>query len=123
MFTISVETQFLASHQLIMADGSKEPVHRHKWLVSADVSSGKLDAAGVVIDFRALKSALDSIVAEFDNVMLNNIDYFGRNGPSAENVARYIYEKLAPRLPKAVKLAGITVAEEPGCSARFVSDS
>ncbi|MFQ6036378.1 MAG: 6-pyruvoyl tetrahydropterin synthase family protein [Sedimentisphaerales bacterium] len=119
MFTVSVETRFRAAHQLIGPSGSKEPAHRHNWAVAADVSSDSLNTTGVVIDFRWLKAALDNIVAEFDNKSLSKIDYFRRNSPSAENVAKYIYEKLEPKLPKGLKLQGIRVIEEPGCSAGF----
>jgi len=119
MFTVSIETRFRASHQLILTDGSKEPAHRHDWLITADVSSDSLNAMGVVIDFRWLKAAVDNIVAEFDNKSLSRIDYFQRNNPSAENVAKYIYEKLEPKLPEGLKLQSIRVVEEPGCSARF----
>jgi len=119
MFTISVETNFWASHQLVLLDGSKEPVHHHNWLVSADVSSDKLNSMAVVMDFQELKAMVDDIVSEFDNVALNEISYFRQNNPSAENVARYIYEKLRAKLPEGVKLQNIRVVEEPGCAANF----
>jgi 6-pyruvoyltetrahydropterin/6-carboxytetrahydropterin synthase len=119
MFTISVETNFWASHQLILPDGSKEPQHRHNWLVIADVSSDKLNSMGLVINFQRLKRMIDNIVSQFNNISLDNIDYFRQNNSSAENVAKYIYEKLEPKLPKTVKLQSITVVEKQGCSAKF----
>jgi 6-pyruvoyltetrahydropterin/6-carboxytetrahydropterin synthase len=119
MFTISVETQFQASHRLILADGSREPVHSHRWSVTADVSSDKLNSMGLVMDFGRLRATVEDIVAELDDAPLERISYFQKNNPSAENVARYIYEKLEPRLPKGVKLHEIKVVEEAGCSAKF----
>jgi len=122
MLTISVDTHFWASHQLSLPDGSKEPVHSHNWSVTADVSPlwpNILSSMGLVMDFRRLKAMLDNIVAEFDNMALDSIDYFRPINSSAENVAKYIYEKLQLRLPKGVKLEAITVAEKPGCSAKF----
>lgn len=119
MFTVSVETQFQASHGLVLLNGSREAMHRHDWLVIADVSSERLNSIGLVIDFHQLKAELDNIVSEFDNGSLTTVAYFRRNNPSAENVARYIYEKLEPRLPRGLKLEYITVVEEPGCSAKF----
>ncbi|MCJ7675010.1 MAG: 6-carboxytetrahydropterin synthase [Sedimentisphaerales bacterium] len=119
MFTVSVETRFRASHQLARADGSKERPHRHQWSVTAHVSSETLDNRGVVMDFQQLKATLDNIVAELDKTTLSKIDYFQRNKPSAENVAKYIYEKLEPELPKGLRLRSIKVVEKPGCSARF----
>lgn len=125
MFTVSVETNFWASHQLALPDGSKEPVHHHNWLVSADVSSDKLNGMAIVMNFQELKAMVDNIVDEFDNPdlsKLNEISYFQQNSPSAENVAKYIYEKLRPKLPKGVKLQSIRIVEEPGCSAKFGPD-
>ena len=137
MFTVSVETHFRASHQLALppdegglsrhrrpaskdsGSAEVEPEHYHDWLVTADVSSDKLDSRAVVMDFRELRAAVDSIVARLDNTALNRTDYFRLNSPSTENVAKYIYEKLEPKLPKGVKLRNITVMEEPGCSVRF----
>lgn len=119
MFTISVETSFWASHQLFLPDGSKEDVHHHNWLVSADVSSDRLNSIAVVMNFQKLKAMVDNIVAEFDNTALNEIGYFQQSNPSAENVARYIYEKLRSKLPEGVKLRNIRVVEEPGCAASF----
>lgn len=121
MLTVSVETCFWASHQLTLPDGSKEPVHSHNWAVTAYVGSNTVSNMGLVMDFRRLKAMLDDIVAEFDNVALEGIDYFQQNNSTAENVARYIYEKLQTTLPKGVKLEAVEVAEEPGCAAKFAA--
>ena len=119
MFTVSVETHFWASHQLTLPDGSKEPLHHHNWVVTANLSSDKLDSMGFVMDFCRLKAVVDKTIAEFDNVPLDSIDYFRRNNSSAENVAKYIFDKLEPKLPGGVELRSIRVVEEPGCSAKF----
>ena len=119
MFTNSIEMHFRASHQLPQPDGSKEPLHHHNWAVTASISSDKLDDMGFVMDFRRLKAALDEITAEFDNMPLDSIDYFRQNTPSAENVAKCIFDKLEPKLPGGVELRSIKVIEEPGCSAKF----
>jgi 6-pyruvoyltetrahydropterin/6-carboxytetrahydropterin synthase len=119
MFTISVETRFRASHQLVLPDGSKEPIHHHDWLVTADVSSDRLDNMGVVMSFQKLRALMDSAVGDFDNAAIETVGYFQQNNPSAENVAKYIYDKLRMSLPDGVKLQNIRVVEEPGCSAKF----
>ena len=119
MFTIRVETHFRASHQLALPDGSKEPLHKHDWVVTAKVCSDKLDDMGLVMDFGQLKSMVDEITGGVGNGRFDSIDYFQRHNPSAENVAKYIFEKLEPKLPKGVKLRSIRVIEEPGCSAKF----
>jgi len=102
-----------------MGDGSKEPAHNHNLVVVAEVSSETLDDAGIIMDFCQLEDMVDEIVGEFDNVRLEGIGYFRRNNPSAENVAKYVYEKLEPQLPDDVKLALVRVVEDRGCSAKF----
>ena len=119
MFTVSVETHFWASHQLTLPDGSKESLHHHNWAVTADVNSSELNSMGLVTDFCWLKAMVDNIVADFDNIQLEQLDCFQRSNSSAENVAKYIYEKLKPNLPNGLKLNNIRVVEESGCSAKF----
>ena len=119
MFIISVERHFLASHQLVLPDGSKEPVHEHDWVVTVDVGSEKLNNMGVVMDFKTLQAMIDKIIAGFSNMALERIDYFQQNNPSAENVAKYIYEELRMGLAEDIKLLNVRVVEEPGCSAAY----
>ena len=71
------------------------------------------------MDFQTLQAMIDKTVASFDNTALESIGYFQQNNPSAENVAKYIYEKLLIELPEGVKLQNIRVVEEPGCWAMF----
>jgi 6-pyruvoyltetrahydropterin/6-carboxytetrahydropterin synthase len=119
MFIISVERRFRASHQLILPDGSKEPVHNHDWVVIAEVGSEKLNNIGVVMNFQKLQAMIDEIVAGFSNKPLETVGYFQQNNPSAENVSKYIYEKLQVGLAEGVELRSVRVVEEPGCSATY----
>ena len=119
MFEISVETQFNASHKIRLPDGSMESEHNHNWLVTAVLSSEKLNNIGIVMDFRMLRKFLKEIISQIENKSLNEIEYFEQNNPSAENVAKYFFEKLEPKLPKTVILSSISVIEEPGCRAKF----
>ncbi|UCF42410.1 MAG: 6-carboxytetrahydropterin synthase [Planctomycetota bacterium] len=122
LFTVSVETHFWASHELALPDGSREPPHQHNWAVTAEVSGNELNRMGLVMDFQRLRTMLDSIAGELDNTTIEKIDYFQKNCSSAENLARYIYERLEPKLPKGVKLEVVRVGEERGCSAKFSQD-
>ena len=83
------------------------------------VCGDKLNSMGLVMDFHKLKAMIDDIVSKFDNSPLYETDYFRRNISSAENVAKYVYEQLEPRLPEGVKLRHIKVVEEPGYSVKF----
>lgn len=119
MFTITVETHFWAQHRLVLADDSTEPLHGHNWAVTAEVGAEKLDENNLVMDFRRLKDAVENISAELSGKSLNEIEYFRQNGCSAENVAKFFYEKLRPLMPENVLLTGVSVTEQAGCSAKF----
>jgi 6-pyruvoyltetrahydropterin/6-carboxytetrahydropterin synthase len=119
MFEISVETNFMATHQLALLDGSQEPAHEHIWEVTAYVSSKKLNKMGVVMDFRGLEKMLDNITAPFEKKMLNDFEYFQKYNPSAENVARFIFDMLEPQLPENVKLSAVSAVESANARAKF----
>ena len=119
MFTIAVETRFSASHQITMANGTREPLHRHDWIVTAEVSSERLNEIGIVMDFVSLKKSMQRIVAPFQSASLETLECFHRANSSAENVAKYIYEQLMPLIPAGVKLESVSVVEEPLCRAKF----
>ncbi len=119
MFKITVETMFRAAHSLGLADGLKEPEHAHDWSVAAEVGAAELDRNGLVMDFCQLRRALDAVVAPLQEEGFEAVAYFRGNNSSAENVARYVFENLEPRLPEGVELLGVVVGEARGCCARF----
>ena len=122
MFRITIETQFKASHGVALPDGSREPQHEHFWAVSVEVSADKLDGRGMVIDFAQLNARLSDVTSQLSGAVLNDVDYFRENGSTAENVALYVFQKLEPNLPSSVRLEGVTISEQVGCSARYSKD-
>ncbi len=119
MFEVRVEAHFKASHQFALSDGLKEPLHEHNWKVLVEVSRNNLDRTGLVIDFHLLKQMITQSVTKLENRSLNEIEYFQVNIPSAENVAKYIFEKIESKLPNGVTLSSVRVFEQPGFSAKF----
>lgn len=119
MFSISVESSFKASHQLTLPDGSKEQLHSHNWRVTVELSREKLNKVGLVMDFHLLKAKVDNITAAISDMPLEQNNIFSKKNASAENVALYIYEKLADVLPEDVNLEAVKVVEEQGCSAAY----
>jgi 6-pyruvoyltetrahydropterin/6-carboxytetrahydropterin synthase len=117
LFSISVEAAFLAHHHLRLHDGTYENPHKHDWVVRAHFARADLDAVGMVLDFTAVQEALDAIVARLDGTDLNRHEDFEEINPTAEEVARYIAERLAGRGYTSV--TRVEVTEEPGCVAAF----
>jgi 6-pyruvoyltetrahydropterin/6-carboxytetrahydropterin synthase len=53
----------------------------------------------MLLDFTKLKSALRLVCKNLDHTNLNDFDYFEQN-PSAERIAKYIYEQIIQLLLK-----------------------
>ena len=119
VFTISIERKFNASHQLTLPDGSKEDLHSHNWILVVAVQRKKLDEMGLVMDFALLKTIIDRTLAPFENTQLEQSGCFDRMNSSAENLAKYLYEKIAGLLPDGVKADSVSITEAPGCTAKY----
>lgn len=119
MFTVTVQTSFTARHQLTMSGGQTEPLHDHNWVVRSAVAAEKLDESGLVVDFHGLKAKIKEVVSPLDGARLEELACFGDVNASAENVAKYIYDKLEPLLPGRVKLQYVEVSEAPDCWAKY----
>ena len=119
MFTILLDTEFNAPHQLTFADGTQEPLHEHTWKVCVCVSSPKLDENDLVMDFEELKLILESILQDFRGQRLETIGLFEHRNTSAENLAQILYKEVAPKLPDTVHLDYLEVTEAPHCRARY----
>jgi len=94
MYSVKVEANFSSAHNLRGYKGKCEDLHGHNWKVEVKLGSKKLDKAGMVMDFKILKSKLNIILDELDHKYLNNVAYFKKVNPTSENIAKYIYDKL-----------------------------
>jgi len=92
MYHARVEAEFAAAHFLSHYRGKCEKLHGHNYKVRLWVRGEKLDEGGMLADFSVLKKALKEVLALLDHSNLNDMDVF-RNDPSAERIARFIFEK------------------------------
>ena len=65
-------------------------------------------ATGLLVDFGDLKRLMRAVVARLDHQFLNDLPPFDAINPSAENIARHIYDRTAAQLPKAPNAAAIS---------------
>ena len=119
MYELSIEARFSAAHRLRDYEGDCEKLHGHNWLLRVTVESGQLNRLGMVMDFRDLKARVRDILKEFDHAYLNDLERFGRENPTTENLARFVCEEVARRLPEGVRLKDVTAWETPGCGATY----
>jgi 6-pyruvoyltetrahydropterin/6-carboxytetrahydropterin synthase len=121
MFELTIETSFSAAHRLREHPGRCANLHGHNYRVLVAVRAEELNAQGMVMDFADLKAVCFEVVDPLDHAMLNDLPAFAEQSPTAERLAQYLFESLAPRLEKKsggqVALAYVTVCEsERSCA-------
>src|SRR5262245_33758650 len=118
-FELTLEAEFAATHRLRMYDGQFEPMHGHRWRLKAYYEGDRLDEIGVLADFTLLHAQLREIAAGLNDRCLNDLPSFAGSNPSAENVARHIYDTLSTSQPGRARLTKVRVWEAPGCAAAY----
>ena len=111
MFKISATATFAAAHRLWGYEGACENLHGHNWTVKATVGTAELNKIGLAYDFRSLKENLKEIIDCYDHRFLNEIPPFDKINATSENLAKFIYEALAQKLPKPIKPVSVEVGE------------
>ena len=113
MYELTVKDHFDAAHSLAGYPGECCELHGHTWDVEATVSGDELDRVGIVYDFKRFKDDLAAVLAPYDHHHLNEVPPFDSVNPTAENLARVIYEALSERLGSGVRLLEVAVWESP----------
>ena len=113
MYELTVKDHFDAAHALRGYPGECRDLHGHTWDVAATVASEQLDEIAIVYDFKRLKADLAGVLEPYDHVYLNDVPPFDRLSPTAETLARVIYEQLAERVDPRVRVVEVAVWESP----------
>lgn len=120
MYEISVSLHFSAAHHLPEYGGDCGSIHGHNWTVRATALAEGLDRTGLAIDFRELKAILAEVLEALDHKNLNELPDFQSMPPTAENISRWIFEKVAGRIERpGVRLGWVAVGESPGYEAVY----
>lgn len=113
-YEVYIETQFSSAHRLTFYKGKCENFHGHNWKIGVLIKYLDLDKNYMTIDFNKLKKLVNSIIEPLDHKYLNKIKYFSVHQPTAENIAKYVCEKLYFKLKdKRVLSIKIVVWETP----------
>jgi 6-pyruvoyltetrahydropterin/6-carboxytetrahydropterin synthase len=94
MFEVTVEQTFAAGHALRNYHGKCEDVHGHNYRVRITVEGEQLDATGLLVDFIEVNQLITGAVAYLDHRFINDLPPFDEINPSAENMAKYFYDRL-----------------------------
>ena len=118
-----VETRFASAHQLRGYKGKCENLHGHSWKVQVFVTTDSLNHISLAMDFTDLKRIAAEIVDPLDHACLNNIPPFTEINPSSENLARWVFDSLKPKVTGyQVKVKAVTVWESDTASATYSED-
>lgn len=114
LFEIEKDFQFEAAHYFEHADAHDafKNVHGHSFKGTVTVQGDPQDEKGWIRDLWKIDAIVKDVVAPLDHSLLNEID--GLSAPALEQIAQWIFERLAPKLP------GLVCVEvgRPSCGER-----
>ena len=131
--TVSVKVYFEAAHRLhnprqpddwnreVFGKCNNPHGHGHNYVIEASVRGEPDPASGYLIDMKDLKAVLArTVVDDVDHRHLNvEVPWLEGINPTAENLARVFFERVAPELPSGVELTALTVHETERNSATY----
>jgi 6-pyruvoyltetrahydropterin/6-carboxytetrahydropterin synthase len=126
MFEVTVEQTFAAGHALRNYHGKSEDVHGHNYRVRVTVEGERLDSTGLLVDFLEVNKLISGAVGYLDHRFINDLPPFDEINPSAENIAKYFYDRVDVGLRNAglknevpVRISAIQVWETDTSSAIY----
>ncbi len=121
MFEITIEETFAAGHALRNYRGKCENVHGHNYRCQVSVEGESLDKIGLLVDFVELKRVVHSVLDRMDHQWLNDFPPFDVLNPSAENMAKYIYDEVTAGIKSqpGVRLGWVRLWETDTASATY----
>lgn len=119
---LTVRSEFAAAHALRHYKGKCEAMHGHNFSVEAVVEGETLTPdTELLVDFSDLKRDLKEVLDIVDHKNLDIVPPFDRINPSSENLSRFIYRQLAPKVAEhGVRLYSVTVSERAIQSATYM---
>ena len=123
MFELCIGDKISSAHFLPGYEGRCKNIHGHTWKIEIFLRGKKLDDLGMIVDFAILKKQVKDFLEHIDHIHLNDLKYFQENSPTAENIAKYIYDNFS-RIIAPVILEKVNVWEsEQAYVSYFEEDS
>jgi 6-pyruvoyltetrahydropterin/6-carboxytetrahydropterin synthase len=88
-----------AAHRLpkVPAGHKCARLHGHSFRIEIHVRGAIGEDSGWVVDFASIKAAFEPLFEQLDHHYLNEVE--GLSNPTSESLARWIWQRLEPRLP------------------------
>lgn len=112
LYTLTVVTDFSASHIIPGHPGKCARLHGHNWKVELSIQARELDHLGMGLDFATIKQTAKLLIDEVDHQHLNDIPPFTTISPTAENISAWLFKRLAQSLnSNQVNVSAVTLWE------------
>ena len=98
MYEVYVAASFEAAHRLVGDFGPASRMHGHTYRIEVIVRGLHLGDDGTLYDIGRLGQAVNDLAASLDYRDLNEVPGLSRVNTTAEAVADYCWERLAPPL-------------------------
>jgi 6-pyruvoyltetrahydropterin/6-carboxytetrahydropterin synthase len=98
VYEIYVSSQFEAAHQLQEGFGPASRLHGHTYRLETLVRGERLSEDGTLYDVGELRGAVEGLASELHMRDLDEVDGLAGSNTTAERVADYCWERLAPEL-------------------------
>jgi 6-pyruvoyltetrahydropterin/6-carboxytetrahydropterin synthase len=98
MYEVTVQDTFSSGHYLRDYYGKCENPHGHNYRVLVTLVGEQLEPNGLLLDFRLLKRILQPTIQYLDHFMINDLEPFTTVNPSAENIAKYFFDRVSGQL-------------------------
>ena len=110
MYSIRKKFNFEGAHILSSAYSKecKDHIHGHSYIVEVFISANNLNEYGMVIDFKKLTEIVNPIIKQWDHALLVHeqglkihkdiADIIVLFNPTAENMAKYLFELIYEKL-------------------------
>jgi 6-pyruvoyltetrahydropterin/6-carboxytetrahydropterin synthase len=120
MYEITITRSFSAAHVLKDIGGKCEGLHGHNFIVDVSLAAPDLNKEGLLLDFRILKEWTDEILDALDHKYLNELPYFINLNPSAENLARFLHDRITEKAAEQnIEVSCVTVWESENARASY----
>ncbi|HWR09528.1 6-carboxytetrahydropterin synthase QueD [Sporomusa sp.] len=121
MYDLTIIAEFEAAHQLPDYPGKCCRLHGHNWKVEVTVSGRELNRLGMIMDFKELKAEVGKVIDNLDHYYLNDLPEFKTIPPTAEYIAKYIYDTLAanPVFQENIKIRCVQIWESPRSAVKY----
>jgi len=135
MYQVTRKIDFCYGHRLLDYDGKCQFLHGHNGQVVITFESSELDSLGMVLDFTEIKNVISRWIDETldhrmilhrDDPAVPSLQQLGEplhlidTNPTAENLARLIYEFSAS---KGFPVVEVRLWETPNCFATYRADT